>query len=196
MTAKKTFVKAAFELQSSCAFEKPNKYLQQLVIVYQEWSAWHWLAANVVKEINLQTNWNNLKVTLKNSWHFATPPLASWRSDVWGTSTETQYSWHVTTMIWLVLLIGWHNLFSWNKQSEPLKSRSGQQPSSVSVILLQIVMVSPGTHLVKNQESQSRTNDSQFKKRWIPKLKMLGSLCNQSIKNNIVFLLFKAQKRL
>ena len=27
---------AAFEVQSSCAFEKPNKYLQQLVIVYQE----------------------------------------------------------------------------------------------------------------------------------------------------------------
>ena len=33
-----------------------------------------------------------------------------------------------------------------------------------TVILLQIVMVSPGTHLVKNHESQSRTNKSQFKK--------------------------------
>ena len=32
------------------------------------------------------------------------------------------------------------------------------------VILLQMVMVSPGTHLVKNQESQSRTNESQLKK--------------------------------
>ena len=32
------------------------------------------------------------------------------------------------------------------------------------VILLQIVMVSPGTHLVKNHESQSRTIYSQFKK--------------------------------
>ena len=29
-----------------------------------------------------------------------------------------------------------------------------------AVILLQIVMVSPGTHLVENHESQSRTNDS------------------------------------
>ena len=28
------------------------------------------------------------------------------------------------------------------------------------VILLQIVMVSPGTYLVKNHESQSRTNES------------------------------------
>ena len=30
--------------------------------------------------------------------------------------------------------------------------------------LFQIVKVSPGTHLVKSHESQSRTNESQFKK--------------------------------
>ena len=33
------------------------------------------------------------------------------------------------------------------------------------VILLQIVRVHPGTHLVKNHESQSRTNESQLKKK-------------------------------
>ena len=33
------------------------------------------------------------------------------------------------------------------------------------VILLQIVMLSPGTHLVKNHESRCRANESQFKKR-------------------------------
>ena len=33
------------------------------------------------------------------------------------------------------------------------------------MILLQIVMVSPGTHLVKNHEFQSRTNESQLKKK-------------------------------
>ena len=33
-----------------------------------------------------------------------------------------------------------------------------------AVILLQIVMVSPGTHLVENHESQSRTTEPQFKK--------------------------------
>ena len=33
-----------------------------------------------------------------------------------------------------------------------------------AVILLQIGMVSPGTHLVKNRESQSRTNGLQLKK--------------------------------
>ena len=42
-------------------------------------------------------------------------------------------------------------------------------------------MVSPGTHPVKNQESQSTANDSQFKERGSPKLNMLGSLCNQSV---------------
>ena len=32
-----------------------------------------------------------------------------------------------------------------------------------TVTFLQIVMVSPGTHLVKTHESQSRTIESQFK---------------------------------
>ena len=37
------------------------------------------------------------------------------------------------------------------------------EENSYSVILLQIVMVSPGTHLVKKHESQPRTSESQFK---------------------------------
>ena len=60
----------------------------------------------------------------------------------------------------------------------PLNPKSGQHPFSSnnikyinmrkiyqrpSVILLQIVMVSPGTHLEKYHESLSRTNESQFK---------------------------------
>ena len=49
------------------------------------------------------------------------------------------------------------------------------------MILLQIVMVSPGTHLVKNHESLSITNESQFTKTRSSKLKMLGPLCNQSV---------------
>ena len=50
------------------------------------------------------------------------------------------------------------------------------------MILLQIVMVSPGTHLMKNHDSdcQSRTNASQLKKKEL-KLKMLGLLCNQTV---------------
>ena len=39
---------------------------------------------------------------------------------------------------------------------------AGQVTVKASVILLQIVMVSPGTHLVKNPESQTRTSESQF----------------------------------
>ena len=50
-----------------------------------------------------------------------------------------------------------------------------------SVILSQIVMESPGTHLVKNCESLSITSKSQFKTTRIPKLKMLGPLCNQTV---------------
>ena len=43
-----------------------------------------------------------------------------------------------------------------------------------AVILLQIVMVNPGTHLVKNYESQ-------LKKTTNLKLKMLGSFCHQAV---------------
>ena len=50
------------------------------------------------------------------------------------------------------------------------------------MIQLQIVMVSPQTHLVKNRESQSITNESQLKKQGVLiKLKMLGPLCNQIV---------------
>ena len=51
----------------------------------------------------------------------------------------------------------------------------------IVVILLQIVMVSPETDLVKNHESLSITNESQFKKTRRPTLKMLGPLCNQIV---------------
>ena len=82
------------------------------------------------------------------------------------------------------------------------------------MILLQIVMVTPGTHLVKIHESLSITNDSQFKKTRSPKLKMLGCLCNQTLnletdaktlyymysllklKCSTSVYIFKAQKRL
>ena len=52
---------------------------------------------------------------------------------------------------------------------------------ALAVILLQIVMVSPGTHLVKNYESLSITSESQLKETRSPKLKMLGPLCNQTV---------------
>ena len=38
----------------------------------------------------------------------------------------------------------------------------------VSDFCYKIVMVSPGTHLVKNRKSQSRTIESQFIKQWFP----------------------------
>ena len=50
--------------------------------------------------------------------------------------------------------------------------------SDFVTIRLQIVMGSPGTsnHLVKNNKSQSRTSESQFKIQRVHKLKMLGPL--------------------
>ena len=36
-----------------------------------------------------------------------------------------------------------------------------KKETTVAVILLQIAMVSPGTHFIKNHESQSKTNESQ-----------------------------------
>ena len=54
--------------------------------------------------------------------------------------------------------------------------------SWLTVNLLQMVMVSPGTHLVKNFESQSRTNESQFKKKKKSlKLKMLGATDSKTL---------------
>ena len=47
------------------------------------------------------------------------------------------------------------------------------------MILLQIVMMSPGTYLVKN-ESQSRTNESYIVE-MRPNLKMVLPLCNQTV---------------
>ena len=60
--------------------------------------------------------------------------------------------------------------------------------TAYTMILLQTVMVSPGTHLLKNRESLSRTNEFQLnkkknktKKTWSTKLNMLGPLCNQTV---------------
>ena len=59
--------------------------------------------------------------------------------------------------------------------------------TSFPVILLQTVIVSPGTHLVKTNESLSiprgfnKPSESQFKKPGSPKLKMLGPLFNQTV---------------
>ena len=43
-------------------------------------------------------------------------------------------------------------------------STSALFDSLQAVILLQIIMASPGTHFVRNCESQSKTNESQLKK--------------------------------
>ena len=57
---------------------------------------------------------------------------------------------------------GWDQEDKVVSSSNTIFSKERQKPPK-TVILLQIVMVSPGTHLVKSQESQSRTNESQYK---------------------------------
>ena len=58
-----------------------------------------------------------------DSGHFVMPPLVSLEKDIWGRSAEIPHWWHVTTQIWVVLLIGWK--FASTNQSEALL-RSGQ----------------------------------------------------------------------
>ena len=48
------------------------------------------------------------------------------------------------------------------------------------MILLQIVMVSPGTHFVKNHEFQSRTNETQLKKK-DSEIEDAWAFCNQTV---------------
>ena len=55
-------------------------------------------------------------------------------------------------------------------------SHIGMVRPPLAVILLQILMVSPWTHLVKNRGSLSITSEFQFKKSRSPKLKILGPL--------------------
>ena len=58
----------------------------------------------------------------------------------------------------------------------------GSKITPYSVILLQIVMVSHRTHLEKNHEFKSGTNESQLKKKETsPKWKMIWPLCNQTV---------------
>ena len=54
----------------------------------------------------------------ENSWHLATLPLVSPPNDVWETSAEISYWWHITTQIWVVLLIGCDACEIWFNQSE------------------------------------------------------------------------------
>ena len=74
------------------------------------------------------------RIGWENSRHFATPPLVSPRNDVWETSTEIPYWWPITTLIWVVLLIGWRKFPSLHDQSEAL-TRSGKW-SVISMELL------------------------------------------------------------
>ena len=59
------------------------------------------------------------------------------------------------------------------RNSLPESTRQGKRRVK-TVILLQIVLVSPGTHHVKNHESHSSANESQLKQNESLRLKLFG----------------------
>ena len=65
---------------------------------------------NERKKILLQETkglWNaSHSLSRENSRHFATLPLVFPRNDVWETSAEIPYWWHVIGQIWVAFLIG------------------------------------------------------------------------------------------
>ena len=67
----------------------------------------------------------SMRLAWENSWHLVTPPLVSSPNDVWEMSAEIPYWWHITTQIWVVLLIGRIKFPMRHDQSEALP-RSGQ----------------------------------------------------------------------
>ena len=85
-------------------------------------------------------------------------------TDTLETKIFLHQSVHLPSTLWVHLSIGTASFLS----------------RGSAVILSQIVKESHGTRLVKNHESQSRTNESQLKKT-SPKLKMLGPLCKTTV---------------
>ena len=73
------------------------------------------------------TNWVHLvtgiycyHIAWENRWHLATVPMVSPPSNGWETNTEIPYWWHITTQIWVVLLIGRAAWEIWFNQSGAL----------------------------------------------------------------------------
>ena len=79
----------------------------------------------------------------ENSCHFTLPPLVPLRNDIWEIRTEIPYWWHVTTQIWVVLLIGWNKFPRWHDQSEALpRSESGSEKWEVFTFSVTATMFS------------------------------------------------------
>ena len=103
-------------------------------------------------------------------------------STPWGEGKDSLAikSWSV----YIILYQGYKGDYSVTVIMHPIEIKCHSIIYMYTLILLQIVMVSPQTHLVKNHESKSSTN-------WVPvqktisstcKLKMLGPLFIQTVK--------------
>ena len=103
---------------------------------------------------------------------------------------KSRYRHTAATVIHLCHLKNWlsgsftchKNFILLKKEIIPLRL---EQHSIILLLLygdfVTIVMVSTGTHPVKNHESLFITNESQLKETRSPELKMLGPLCNQTV---------------
>ena len=100
--------------------------------------------------------------------------------------TILSFSWSQWSILQIVFIIS-NSLTVIHHFRHEKGSGAKMCPAIVSRILLfcykiqVVILVSPGTHLVKSHESLSITNESQFKQTRIPKLKILGPLYNQTI---------------
>ena len=70
----------------------------------------------------------------EKSRHLVTLPLVFTPNDVWETSAEVPYWWRVTTLIWVVLLIGWIKFPTWHDQS-PRSTILNRSPWDSTAIL-------------------------------------------------------------
>ena len=112
--------------QSSSLYYNNNNVSYLLIYHHHHYICCRYMLKVKIKFTLNKINFFNQKcnVPQENSQHFAISPTVSLRNDVWKTSAEILYWWHVTNHFWVVPLIGcavWEICFN---QSEALP-RSG-----------------------------------------------------------------------
>ena len=75
------------------------------------------------------TFWARIQTSLRKQPTFGDATTGFLPNDVWETSTEIPYWWHITTQIWVVLLIGWIKFPTQHDQSEALLHSTGLDSS-------------------------------------------------------------------
>ena len=90
-----------------------NSWYYLYYLLLEKWPLFHLISKHSL-------NANLFVLAWENSRHLASLPRVSPPNDVWETSAEMPYWWHVTTQIWVVFLIGNAAWEIWFNQSEAL----------------------------------------------------------------------------